>query len=146
MRGEIGISTRELRRHPPSTFRGIEIPKQVARIGVLFTAQFRYSSALPAPGTREDMVSVIQAIGPTQVLQKVRSTVAVELEDDTLCIDESTIIGELPQWDSVAHFRIMVALENDFGILFDLDEHTEFETVGQVVACICRKLLIAGRA
>jgi acyl carrier protein len=103
-------------------------------------------SARSALETKEDMVSVIQAIGPVQVLQKVRSTVAVELEDDTLCIDESTMIGELPNWDSVAHFRIMVALENDFGILFDLEEHTEFETVGQVVDCICRKLSIAESA
>ena len=115
-----------------------------ARMGVLLTGEFRYSSAMSA--LREDMLSLIQAISPVQVLQKVRSTVAVELEDDTLCIDESTTIGELPQWDSVAHFRIMVALENDFGILFDLEEHTEFETVGQVVDCICRKLSIAERA
>jgi acyl carrier protein len=84
-----------------------------------------------------------QAIGRVQVLQKLRSIVAAELEDDTLCIDDSSVIGDLPHWDSVAHFRIMVALENDFGILFDLEEHTEFETVGQVVDCICSKLSTA---
>jgi acyl carrier protein len=89
------------------------------------------------------MEQMDQAIGRVQVLQKVRSIVVVELEDDTVSIDDSTVIGELPHWDSVAHFRIMVALENDFGILFDLEEHTEFETVGQVVDCICRKLSIA---
>jgi hypothetical protein len=38
---------------------------------------------------------VIQAVSRLQVLQKVRLSVAVELEDDTLCIDESTVIGEL---------------------------------------------------
>jgi acyl carrier protein len=40
----------------------------------------------------------------------------------------------------------MVALENDFGICFDLDEHTEFETVGQVVNSICSKLSIPASA
>ena len=49
-----------------------------ARMGVLLTGEFRYSSAMSAPETREDMVSVIQAISPVQVLQKVRSTVAVD--------------------------------------------------------------------
>jgi acyl carrier protein len=88
---------------------------------------------------------LIQAITPAQVLQKIRSTVAVELENDSASIDESTVIGELPGWDSVAHFRIMIALENDFGILFDLEEHTEFETVGQVIDCICSKLAIPAR-
>jgi acyl carrier protein len=88
----------------------------------------------------------VQAASRGQILQKVRSTVVIELEDDTICIDESTRIGELPHWDSVAHFRIMVALENDFGILFDIEEHTEFETVGQVVDCICKKLSMAESA
>lgn len=89
---------------------------------------------------------MIEAMGPVQVLQKMRSIVTAELEDETICIDEATRVGEPPHWDSVAHFRIMVALENDFGILFDLEEHTELETVGQVVDCICRKLSIAERA
>jgi acyl carrier protein len=89
---------------------------------------------------------LIEAMSPVQVLQKMRSIVTTELEDDTICIDEATRVGELPHWDSVAHFRIMVALENDFGILFDLEEHTELETVGQVVDCICRKLSIAESA
>ena len=89
---------------------------------------------------------MIEAVGRVQILQKMRSIVRTELEDETICIDEATRVGELPQWDSVAHFRIMVALENDFGILFDIEEHTEFETVGQVVDCICRKLSIAESA
>jgi acyl carrier protein len=109
------------------------------------TGEFCYSSAI-APEKREDMVSEIKTVDRDQVLQKVRATIAVELEDDTLRIDESTMIGELPEWDSVAHFRIMVALENDFGILFDLEEHTDFETVGQVVDCICMKLPIVESA
>jgi acyl carrier protein len=117
-----------------------------SRTGVLPGGEFRYYPAMSQPETKKDMPLVIQAISRLQVLQKVRSCVAVELEDDTLCIDESTVIGELPDWDSVAHFRIMVALENDFGILFDLEEHTEFETVGQVVDCICGKLSTAANA
>ncbi len=81
-----------------------------------------------------------QVVRRFQVLEKVRSIIAVELEDEDLSIEDSTIIGELPHWDSVAHFRIMVALENDFAILFDFEEHSDFETVGQVVDCICDKL------
>jgi acyl carrier protein len=84
-----------------------------------------------------------RAIDRDQVFQKLRAIVAMELEDDTLCIDDSTVIGDLPLWDSVAHFRIVVALENDFEFLFDLEEHTEFETVGEFVDFICNKLSIA---
>jgi acyl carrier protein len=106
---------------------------------------FRYSFAM-LDQTREDMLSDIRTVDRAKVSQKLRAIVAVELEDDTLCVDESTVIGDLPGWDSVAHFRIMIALENEFGILFDLDEHTEFEMVGQVVDCICTKLSAAESA
>jgi acyl carrier protein len=70
------------------------------------------------------------------VLQRVRSIIGLEL-DRTLCI---TAVGDLPDWDSVAHFRIMIGIENAFEILFDLEEHTEFEKIGDVVDCICHKL------
>jgi acyl carrier protein len=74
------------------------------------------------------------------VLQRVRSIIGLELDDRALCITEDTAVGELPDWDSVAHFRIVIAIENAFGILFDLEEHTEFEKIGDVVDCICHKL------
>ena len=75
------------------------------------------------------------------VLQRVRSIIGLELDDRTLCITEGTAVGELPDWDSVAHFRIVIAIENAFGILFDLEEHTECEKIGDVVDCICHKLM-----
>ena len=39
---------------------------------------------------------MIEAMGPVQVLQKMRSIVTTELEDDTIYIDEATRVGELP--------------------------------------------------
>jgi acyl carrier protein len=114
-----------------------------SRTGVLSGGGIRYHSADVGARKAEDTPVLIQAVSPAQVLHKVRSTVAAELENDSLDIDESTVIGDLPDWDSVAHFRIMIALENDFGILFDLQEHTEFETIGHVVDCICSKLATA---
>ena len=74
------------------------------------------------------------------VLQQVASIIRLELDDRSLCITEETVVGELPDWDSVAHFRIVIAIENAFGILFELEEHTEFEKIGHVVDCICQKL------
>jgi acyl carrier protein len=81
-----------------------------------------------------------QVVRRFQVSEKVRIIIATELENEHLSIEDSSMIGELPHWDSVAHFRIMVALENEFAILFDFEEHSDFETVGQVVDCICAKL------
>ena len=79
------------------------------------------------------------------VLQKVESIIGKELEDRSLRITEQTTVGDLPDWDSVAHFRIIIAIESEFEILFELEEHTEFEKIGDVIDCICRKLALPMR-
>jgi acyl carrier protein len=76
----------------------------------------------------------------TGVLQRVESIIGAELDDRSLRITEDMAVGELPNWDSVAHFRIVIAIEDEFRILFELEEHTEFEKIGDVIDCICRKL------
>lgn len=75
-----------------------------------------------------------------QVLQKVRAVVAIELEDNSIVVDDATVIDDLPLWDSVVHFRIVIALEDAFGFLFELEEDTEFTTVGQLVDYIFVRL------
>jgi hypothetical protein len=49
------------------------------------------------------------------VLQRVRSIIGLELDDRSLCITDDTAVGELPDWDRVAHFRIVIAIENASG-------------------------------
>jgi acyl carrier protein len=86
------------------------------------------------------MLTVIETVKRAEVLQKVQAIVRAELDDPALCLAEDTAVSALPDWDSVAHFRIVIAIENEFEILFELEEHTEFETIADVVACICQKL------
>ena len=86
------------------------------------------------------MLTVIETVKRAEVLQKVQAIVRAELDDPSLPLAEDTAVSALPDWDSVAHFRIVIAIENEFEILFELEEHTEFETIGDVVACICQKL------
>jgi acyl carrier protein len=86
------------------------------------------------------MLTVDEKAKRAEVLQKVQAIVRAELDDPSLLIAEDTAVSALPDWDSVAHFRIIIAIENEFEILFELEEHTEFETIGDVIACICQKL------
>ncbi len=76
----------------------------------------------------------------SEVLQKIGSIVVAELDDRSLRITEDTAVEELPNWDSVAHFRIVIAIEDEFDILFELEEHTEFRKIGDVIDCVCSKV------
>jgi acyl carrier protein len=74
------------------------------------------------------------------IKEALRQIIGAELDIDPPCIIEATTLHDIPEWDSVAHFRIIIAVESEFGILFTLEEHTEFADIGEMINCICAKL------
>ena len=79
-------------------------------------------------------------LSPQAILKEVQEIIRVELDQPHAEITLSTVADELPDWDSIAHVRIIVAIENRFGIVFDPEEYTEFADVGEMIACIARRL------
>ena len=43
-------------------------------------------------------------------------------------------------WDSVAHVRIIVAIEARFAIRFEPDEYMDFQSVGELIDCLAKQL------
>jgi acyl carrier protein len=43
-------------------------------------------------------------------------------------------IGDIEQWDSVAHLDLMSEIEQDFGVRFDLDEITTLTSLPELVS------------
>src|SRR4051812_38240556 len=81
-----------------------------------------------------------QGLSPQAILREVQAIIRVELDQPLAEITSATVADELPDWDSIAHVRIIVAVENRFGIVFDPEEYTEFADVGEMIACIARRL------
>jgi acyl carrier protein len=75
-----------------------------------------------------------------QILEQIQSIVRDELEDQSIRISDATAIRDLPDWDSAAHVRILVAIEAHFGILIEVEEYTTFTTLKDIVDCVCGKL------
>jgi acyl carrier protein len=69
--------------------------------------------------------------------EKIRAIMAEALRLPVDRIGPDAAIGTVPNWDSTAHMRMMIALEDAFGI--DLDESrmvamTSFAAIRDVVA------------
>ena len=77
----------------------------------------------------------------SQVLREVESINRAQFVDASIEITDTTVADDIPDWDSVAHVQIMVAIENRFGVLFDAEEYTAFADVGEMIDCICDKLV-----
>ena len=74
------------------------------------------------------------------ILTEVGGIIRSELDDQPLEITEHTVIDGIDGWDSVAHVRIIVAIEARFSVRFEPDEYMDFQNVGEVVDCLSKKL------
>ena len=58
---------------------------------------------------------------------------------DDLVINASTTAQDVDGWDSMAHIRLIVAIENFFDLHFSAAEISEIENVGQIAELILNK-------
>jgi acyl carrier protein len=76
----------------------------------------------------------------SEVMDRLISIIRAQLEDESVRITAATAASDVAEWDSIAHARIIVDIEAQYGILFDPDEYTEFADVGELVDRVCEKI------
>lgn len=69
-----------------------------------------------------------------------QSILCAQFDDPSIRIVDTTVAEDIPNWDSIMHVRVIVAVEAHFGILFEPDEYMDFANVGEMVDCVCEKL------
>jgi acyl carrier protein len=60
-------------------------------------------------------------------------------DDDNLIIMPSTTAQDIDGWDSLAHIRLIVAIEKSFSLRFSAAEISDLENVGQMANLILAK-------
>ena len=68
--------------------------------------------------------------------ERIRAIMARVLRIPVERIGDEAAIGGVPNWDSTAHMRMMLALEDEFGIMLDekqMVEMTSFERIRTTV-------------
>ena len=65
--------------------------------------------------------------------QKVIKIISKLLEVETNEIDLDTIIGDLPEWDSLHHLMIIKELEDEFNIKFSQEDLSDLEDVSDLI-------------
>ncbi len=73
--------------------------------------------------------------------EKIRQTMASVFMCEPTQINENTSQDTLPEWDSLRHMNLIVALEEDFGITFTEDEMVEMLSYKLICDAIRRKNL-----
>ena len=57
-------------------------------------------------------------------------------DDYSIVIVPQMVAADLEQWDSLNNIRLMVRIEEIFGIVFDTSEFTSFANVGELIKSI----------
>ena len=75
-----------------------------------------------------------------EVMAKVTEIFRDVFDDDTLVIEDSTNSSDIEDWDSLEHIALVVSMEKEFGLKFDLKEVNKLANVGEMVDLIASKL------
>ena len=60
-------------------------------------------------------------------------------ENPALAITDKTTAADIPEWDSLAHINLIIALELSFGIQFTSEEVTSMANVGDLFKFLEKK-------
>ncbi len=68
--------------------------------------------------------------------ERIYTVVSKVLKVPLSSIDETSSPDTVETWDSLQHLQLILALEEEFGVQFSIDEITAMQTVGNIAAIL----------
>ena len=75
-----------------------------------------------------------------EVMAKVQDIFRDVFDDESLVIADSTNSDDIEDWDSLEHIALIVSMEKEFNMKFDIKEVNKLANVGEMVDLIVSKL------
>lgn len=67
---------------------------------------------------------------------KVYKLIAEVLGVNVDVIHDELAIGDIPEWDSLGHMRIITELETQMGVILDIEQTLEIEDVEDIIDAV----------
>jgi len=74
-----------------------------------------------------------------EIIAKIQNVMIDVLDLDELSLTEATTAKDVEGWDSLSHLRLIVAVEQDFGLKFTTGEIERLKNIGDMVNTIQSK-------
>ncbi len=72
------------------------------------------------------------------IMEKVTEIFREVFDDEELVISDSTNSDDIEDWDSLEHISLIVGMEKEFGLKFDIKQVNQLENVGEMIDLIRR--------
>ena len=75
-----------------------------------------------------------------EIFKKLDEVFEEVFDDESIHVNDGTTADDIEDWDSLEHINLVVAIENAFGIKFNMNEVTSFKNVGEMVDIILERI------
>ena len=75
-----------------------------------------------------------------EVFEKITEIFREEFDDDTLVIVDETNAEDIEDWDSLAHVELVMTMEKEFNMKFNIKEVGKLKNVGEMADLILSRL------
>ena len=74
-----------------------------------------------------------------EVFEKLNTVFRENFDDDEINLTDSTSSEDIEDWDSLEQINLVVAIQDAFGIKFNIDEVNAMKNVGEMADAILEK-------
>ncbi len=75
-----------------------------------------------------------------EVFEKLNEVFRDVFEDEDITVNDATTADDIEDWDSLEHINLINAIEQEFGIKFNMGQIVSMKNVGEMVDIIISKL------
>lgn len=71
-----------------------------------------------------------------EIYERLNNVFRDVFDDDEIVVNANTTANDIEDWDSLEHINLIVSVEQEFGMKFNMNEVTTMKNVGDMVNLI----------
>lgn len=75
-----------------------------------------------------------------EVIERLNGVFRNMFDDESIELNDNTTSDDIEDWDSLEHINLLVAVEQEFNMKFNMNEVTSMKNVGEMVDIILSRV------
>ncbi len=75
-----------------------------------------------------------------EVFAKLNEVFQDVFDDDTITVTDTTTADDIEEWDSLEHINLIAAVEQEFGMKFNMGQVVSMKNVGEMADIIIQQI------
>ncbi len=71
-----------------------------------------------------------------EVFKRLNEVFRDVFDDETICVNDATTSEDIEDWDSLEHINLLAAVEQEFGMKFNMGQVVSMKNVGEMADII----------